>query len=115
MPALHLRYSTMISALVLISFCAAHAQTETVLYKFSGTRDGVNTSASLVASGGNLYGTTQVGGTGYGTVYELSPNGSGGWTQTAIHSFSLSGGDGYYPDRLLFMVSRRWLLGKRLA
>ena len=32
---------------------------------------------------GNLYGTTIYGGTyNWGTVFELTPNGSGGWTET---------------------------------
>ena len=94
MSTVHLRYA-MVFALVFASFSLAHAQTETVLYKFKGTRDGVNTSAGLVAgSNGSLYGTTQVGGSGYGTVYELAPNGSGGWNETTLHSFNLAGGDG---------------------
>ena len=92
-----LRYSTVILVLVFVSLHTAHAQTETVLYKFNGTRDGNNTLASLVAVGGKLYGTIPYGGTGYGSVYELSPNGSGVWTETTIHTFSLAGEDGYYP------------------
>ena len=32
-----------------------------------------------------------------GTVFELSPNGSGGWTETVLHSFSANGTDGAYP------------------
>ena len=39
-------------------------------------------------SAGNLYGTTNVGGSyGYGTVYELSPSGRG-WTETTLYSFT---------------------------
>jgi uncharacterized repeat protein (TIGR03803 family) len=35
-----------------------------------------------------LYGTTEDGGAnGQGTVYELSPNSTGGWTESIIHSF----------------------------
>ena len=34
---------------------------------------------------GNLYGTTYGGGSGTGMVYELSPNGSGGWNEEVIY------------------------------
>ncbi|HTV31878.1 MAG TPA: choice-of-anchor tandem repeat GloVer-containing protein, partial [Methylocella sp.] len=55
-----------------------------VLYRFNGGTDGLNPSAGLIADeGGNLYGTTQLGGTtggvegtlGNGTVFKLSPSG----------------------------------------
>jgi uncharacterized repeat protein (TIGR03803 family) len=100
MSARRLPYLTLISAFVFGSLYPAHAQTETVLYKFTGTRDENNTLATLVASGGKLYGTVPFGGEGYGIVYELSPNGSGGWTETTIHSFSLGVSDGYRPNTL---------------
>jgi hypothetical protein len=61
---------------------------ETVLYTFQGGNDGGFPIGNLVFdSSGNLYGVTQFGGggscstngnTGCGTVFELSPNGSGG-------------------------------------
>jgi uncharacterized repeat protein (TIGR03803 family) len=55
--------------------------TETVLHSFNqnGT-DGYSPHAGLIFdSAGNLYGTTRWGGTyGDGTVFELTPNGSGG-------------------------------------
>ena len=49
-------------------------------------------------SAGIFYGTTVGGGHnsqcdgGCGVVYKLSPNGSGGWTETVIHSFTGSNG-----------------------
>lgn len=56
-------------------------------------------------SAGNLHGTTEVGGAndsgscssgpGCGTVYELSPNGSGAWAETILLSFD--GTDGNNP------------------
>jgi uncharacterized repeat protein (TIGR03803 family) len=73
--------------------------TEKVLYNFNVVSgDGVDPTAALVFdSAGNLYGTTDFGGTyGYGTVFELTPNGSGGWTETVLHVFS-SGTDGASP------------------
>jgi uncharacterized repeat protein (TIGR03803 family) len=40
-------------------------------------------------SAGNLYGTTESGGTyGYGTVFELTPSGSGPWAKTTLFSFN---------------------------
>lgn len=72
--------------------------TETILHTFTGTPDGGTPYAGLVMdAAGNLYGTTNVGGTsGLGTVFELSPNGDGTWTETILHSFA-GGNDGAYP------------------
>lgn len=43
---------------------------------------------------GNLYGTTPTGGAyGMGVVYQLKPDGSGGWTFSVIHDFT-GGADG---------------------
>ncbi len=74
---------------------------ETVLYSFTGDFvDGSNPLASLVFDGsGNLYGTTAAGGTfGEGTVFELSPNGGGGWTETVLYSFQNEASDGISPS-----------------
>ena len=47
---------------------------------------------------GNLYGTTPYGGiSDAGTAFELTPNGSGGWTQKVLHSFNFNGTDGVEP------------------
>ncbi len=74
--------------------------TETVLYSFKDTGiDGqwANTRLAFDVSG-NLYGTTFFGGAfGYGTVFELSPNPNGSWTEKLLHSFDNHGGDGTYP------------------
>jgi uncharacterized repeat protein (TIGR03803 family) len=73
------------------------AQTETVLYSFTGGSDGANPEAGLTSDGrGNFYGTTSSGGLGYGTVFELSPNGGGGWNESVLHSFT-GGEDGADP------------------
>jgi uncharacterized repeat protein (TIGR03803 family) len=37
---------------------------------------------------GNLYGLTLLGGNGSGTVFELSPQSNGTWTETTIHNFT---------------------------
>jgi uncharacterized repeat protein (TIGR03803 family) len=91
----------MLSALLLILIAfPAQAQTETVLYDFTGTPDGANPTSRLTPDGaGNFYGTTFSGGLPCecGTVFELSPNGSGGWTETVLYSFT-GGSDGEYPS-----------------
>jgi uncharacterized repeat protein (TIGR03803 family) len=56
-----------------------------------------------------LYGTTTVGGAGYGTVYELSPNGSGGWNETTIHTFHVD--EGTYPTSSLISDGKGNLYG----
>lgn len=82
--------------------------TDTVLYNFcslSGCADGAGPGyGSLIFdAAGNLYGTTTIGGTGScggegcGTVFELSPNGDGTWTETVLHSFDDNGRDGQEP------------------
>jgi len=93
-----------LSALLLIATRPAQAQTETVLYNFAGNPDGAYPFSHLTSDGaGNFYGTTQYGGTGqaggglgYGTVFELSPNGNGGWNETVLYSFT-GKADGGYP------------------
>jgi len=77
--------------------------TETVLHYFnnSGT-DGIEPYAGLIFdAAGNLYGTTFAGGAsgncggGCGTVFELSPSGSG-WMEQVLHSF-IGRPDGFGP------------------
>lgn len=84
--------------LVLVAVPAVWGQTEQTLYNFTGFADGGNPLSSLVMdASGNLYGTTLVGGAhGAGEVFEVSPNGSGGWTQTVLYSFT-GGADGANP------------------
>ena len=97
------------AALMLAVICAvaplaarpAQAQTESVLYNFCSQpncSDGVNPDSNLTLDGtGNLYGMTEEGGAwGAGDVFELSPNGSGGWTYTVLYSFT-GGADGGFP------------------
>lgn len=83
---------------VLLIGARAFAQTERILHSFSNN-GGENPAQGLIFdSTGNLYGTTEKGGQyDAGTVFELSPNGSGGWTQTVLHQFG-SGNDGQNPS-----------------
>ncbi|MFZ0478264.1 MAG: Ig-like domain-containing protein [Terriglobales bacterium] len=78
---------------------------QSVLHDFTASPDGMNPQSGLVAdSSGNLYGTAYYGGSGpcsggCGTVFELSPDGNGGWTYNNI--YSLPGGTvGAWPNSL---------------
>jgi len=70
--------------------------TESVLYTFSGLKDGASPFAGLTFDlAGNLYGTAVDGGTyDHGAVFKLAPS-LGGWTESTLYSFS--GRDGENP------------------
>ena len=69
--------------------------TESVIHSFDGGADGANPQAGLIFDpSGNLYSTTQYGGSlpcqgtlGCGTVFELSPQPDGSWIHTVILAF----------------------------
>ena len=73
------------------------AWTESVLWNFTGGADGGGPFSNLIFDGaGNLYGTTIAGGNGNnGTVFKLSPSGSG-WTQQTLYAFT-GANDGSVP------------------
>jgi uncharacterized repeat protein (TIGR03803 family) len=71
---------------------------EHVLYRFKGGRDAEQATAGVVFdAAGNIWGTTLHGGSGpcsdfwggsgCGTVYELTPNGHGRWRERVVHRF----------------------------
>jgi len=74
------------------------------IYRFQGGNDGwFPVGVPVADKDGNLYGTTQMGGTyNYGTAFKLTaPQTRGGaWTKTALHNFA-GGNDGRYPDAML--------------
>jgi uncharacterized repeat protein (TIGR03803 family) len=71
-------------------------------FNFNGT-DGASPEALIFDAAGKLYGTTNVGGDyGLGTVFELTPNGGGGWSEKKLHNFRYNGTDGTYPDSVIF-------------
>lgn len=67
--------------------------TERILYSFCSQQpctDGLDPVGLTMDASGNLYGATLYGGTqgsNNGVIYELSPNGQGGYTQTVLFSF----------------------------
>jgi uncharacterized repeat protein (TIGR03803 family) len=72
--------------------------TERILHTFTGGADGAFPSGgSILDQAGNLYGVAGFGGAGAnGTVFELSPSGSG-WTETVLYSFLGPPSDGTDP------------------
>jgi uncharacterized repeat protein (TIGR03803 family) len=76
---------------------------EAVIHSFGplgGTADGYYPFGHIARDKhGNLYGTTETGGTnGTGTVYEMSPTSGGVWTETVIYNFgAYNSGDATYP------------------
>ena len=104
-PSIRLRAALAILAAILFVTSTLATAQETVLHSFNNT-DGAYPVAGLIFDAvGNLYGTTDGGGNfggncgtyGCGTVFELSPNGSGGWTEKVLYSFSNNGTDGANP------------------
>jgi uncharacterized repeat protein (TIGR03803 family) len=101
---------------------------ETNLHVFSGPPDGGGpTSGVVFDSAGNLYGMTKYGGKGScrplsnyfgiqgcGTIYELTPNQDGTWTETILYNFIQGGGSGIFPTGPLSWDSDR-LLGLTTA
>jgi uncharacterized repeat protein (TIGR03803 family) len=84
--------------------------TESILYNFTGGRDGGFPAASVVLDkNGNLFGSAFNGGTnGFGTVFQLTPS-AGAWTQTVLYSFS-GGNDGALPQSAL-LLDRNMMIG----
>lgn len=90
------------------------AWSATDLYNFRGApHDGENSLAPALLDGhGNIFGSTDLGGNGSGsgdsicgsfaliqgcgTIFELSPQSDGSWTETVLHAFQGSG-DGQQP------------------
>ena len=87
--------------------------TETVLHTFTGP-DGANPSGGLIMdNAGNLYGTTQYGGSqncsgGCGVIFELTRS-QDGWSETTIYQFGQSGG--YLPSGALVLDANGNLYG----
>jgi uncharacterized repeat protein (TIGR03803 family) len=69
---------------------AGGAWEEKVLYSFKGGKDGASSIGNLVLdAAGDLYGTTSEGGASCscGTVFKLTPGGSGKWMETVVYRF----------------------------
>jgi uncharacterized repeat protein (TIGR03803 family) len=90
--------------------------TEGILYSFKDCADGAQPFAALAVdeNTGAIYGTTQYGGTkGDGTVFKLTPSGSG-YDKSTLHSFDFGGPcypDGFAPESQLLLLPDGTLYG----
>ena len=125
MKSSHLPVTTLVCIAIMLATCCAAslAQTEIPVYDFTGAGDGDFPYGSLVAdSAGNYFGTTSNGGRysgacspwGCGVVFEISPNGSGGWTEKTIYRFR-GEPDGAEPSGNLVFDSKGNLYGTTAA
>ncbi len=84
--------------------------TLTTLYSFQGGTDGDAPWGMTFAPDGSLYGVTAGGGVplrlcaeffpyyGCGTVFKLTPDSGGSWTESVLYRFQEQGLDGWFPD-----------------
>lgn len=84
-----------------------------ILHSFKGGADGAHPSANLIFdASGNLYGTTYAGGVhASGTVFELTPEATAGWTEKLLYAFGSYSGDGTSPYAGLTLDSSGNLYG----
>jgi uncharacterized repeat protein (TIGR03803 family) len=84
---------------------------DTILYNFKAGPTGSTPNAGVVMDkAGNLYGTTDYGGSGSecGVIYRLAPN-KGKWEYTVLHTFE--GLDGCLPEGNLVLDKKGNLYG----
>jgi uncharacterized repeat protein (TIGR03803 family) len=83
--------------------------TQTILHSFGNGTDGRNPLAGVVLdTAGNMYGTTERGGTGSpqnchgscGTVYQLMPS-NGGWVENILVNFDVTNGQTPYGNLII--------------
>lgn len=112
------RPNTLLGAVAITLFAAlaaqpAFAQTETVLYSFSCSRDGwcadgEAPNSLTVDSAGNLYGTAYYGGTGVGgTAFKVTPAGE----ESLLYSFTRADEGGWGPEGPFIFDSQGNLYG----
>jgi uncharacterized repeat protein (TIGR03803 family) len=106
-----MRLAFSLALIAMAAAVSAQAQVVNVLHSFTGA-DGATPVAGLVTdTAGNLYGTTEWGGTvNLGTVFELV-NSAGSYTEKVLYSFTGSGGDGKNPLAGLVMDAAGNLYG----
>ena len=109
----------MIAALPALIVPASYAVAQnppvlTTLYNFTGQNvDGANPESAMVLGTGDvLYGVTFAGGTSnLGAVFQLTPLGGGGWSETVLHSFKGPLTDGSGPLGSLIITNSGTLYG----
>lgn len=98
---------------VLAVALSAQAQTVTTLAKFNGTNGWEPFGPVVQATDGNFYGTTALGGNGFGNVYRMTPSGK----VTSIYSFCSEANcaDGQTPETAPILGSDGNLYGITLT
>lgn len=84
---------------------------ESILFRFGSSGLANPHGGVILDAVGNLYGTTYVGGDGFGGVFELSPSGDS-WIESPLYSFDSS--DGGAPNDSLIFDSAGNLYGTTL-
>jgi len=81
------------------------------LHRFADGKNGGNPYGPLITDqNGDIYGSTGAGGiSGYGVVFELSPNSDGTWSDSTLHGFQ--GSDGARPLGSLTMDAQGNIYG----
>jgi uncharacterized repeat protein (TIGR03803 family) len=107
------QFVTAVAAFIVFLTLQGQAQTEKIIYSFSGGADGADPMGGLIVdANGNLYGVTPGGGTNYGgTVFELTPSTGGTWSKSLLYSFNPKQGDVSYPDSNLVFDAKGNLYG----
>lgn len=102
--------------LMLSPLASARGNGFRTIHHFQPGRDGSGPYAGLISdSVGNLYGITVNGGfAGYGTIFKLTPNANGRWSETLLYSFT-GNGDGANPQAGLILDASGNLLGTTLG
>lgn len=122
-----MKYALRICSVLVSICCCALAQPQyKVLYNFHGV-DGDLPQSLIFDQSGNLYGTTAFGGTnsdadcnshGCGTIFQLSPNSDGTWSESVLYDFCAAGPhcqDGYNPNSGLVFDAAGNLYGTTLS
>lgn len=96
----------LVAVVALLTF-SAYAQTFSVIHTFTGGRDGTWPMAGVTLRNGVLYGTTYLGllygyDSGWGTVYQITHNGSN-WITNTVYLFQRPKNDAVLPiSRVVF-------------
>src|SRR3974390_242900 len=92
-------YGTTVSSVFKLTPNADGSWSESVLYSFTNCSIGCDVTAGVTfGAAGILYGTTARGGANSsGTVFSLTPNLDGSWTESVLYSFGATAVDGIYP------------------
>ncbi len=87
---------------------------ETVVHRFGARLDGIKPNGRLLLDHGNIYGTTELGGTaGLGTAFVLAQTGTG-YAERVLHSFR-GNADGATPSSGLIVDAAGNLYGETSA